>query len=740
MSRVLVGQSYYLRFDDKLWRAMQPYAPIGSLYAAAVLRDAGHDVSVFDAMLAASEDGWNAALHRHRPDVAVIFEDNFNYLSKMCLLRMREAAFRMVAMGKAMGITTVVCSSDATDNADQYGEHGTDHVVLGEGELTVRELVDALASGGAPADVVGLASTGRRDNIKDLDSLPFPARELIDIEAYRRAWSRHRRFSMNLTTTRGCPFHCNWCAKPIWGQRYNVRSPQNVADEMEEIRRVYGPDHLNFVDDIFGLRPGWLPAFAAEVRSRDLVVPFKCLSRADLLTRDGEVDALREAGCETVWMGAESGSQKILDAMDKGTRVEQIAEATARLHEAGIRVGFFLQFGYPGEGPDEIDATRRLVRECGPDDIGISVSYPLPGTRFHERVRGEMGRQHNWVDSDDLSMLYEGPFPSSFYRDLHRVVHKEFRLRPGAPPRRRLGTLRDVVTLPFDEHALKRRMRSEHRPAEPAPSAAPDLEAISVAFTRTAARYDSYIDDHPHLTRMREKVYAIVTRHVPEGARILELNAGSGIDAAELASRGYSVHATDVAPGMLARIAPKAAANGAADRVTVQACSFLQLEDVTGGPYDAVFSNLGGLNCTSDLATVARGIDRALVADGVAVLAVMPPICLWELRLILAGNVRKALRRLRPNGTVAHLAGREFVVHYFTPRAVTAAFGPLYDTVEVTGLSVITPTGESRNLATRHPRIYRGLSWLDDRVSPLAPFSRWGDFFVIVLRRREETR
>jgi len=739
VSRVLVGQSYYLRFDDKLWRAMQPYAPIGSLYAAAVLREAGHDVAVFDAMLAASEDDWNAALHRHRPDVAVIFDDNFNYLSKMCLLRMRDAAFRMVSMARAMGITTVVCSSDATDHVQQYRDHGADYVVLGEGELTVRELMAALDGPSSPGDVIGLASTGRRDNVKDLDSLPFPARELIDIEPYRRAWARHGRFSMNLVTTRGCPFHCNWCAKPIWGQRYNVRSPQNVADEIDEIRGLYGPDHLNFVDDIFGLRPGWLPAFAAEVQSRGIVMPFKCLSRADLLTRDGEIDALRDAGCETVWIGAESGAQKILDAMDKGTRVEQIAEATARLHEAGIRVGFFLQFGYPGEGVEEIEATRRLVRECRPDDIGISVSYPLPGTRFHERVRGEMGEQRNWVDSDDLSMLYEGPFPTDVYRHLHRVVHKEFRHRPGAPPQHPLGRMRDVVTLPFDEAALRRRMKAAPPPPSP-PAAAtatgPDLEAISVAFSRTAPRYDSYVDDHPHLTRMREKVYAIVGRHVPGGARVLELNAGSGIDAAELASRGYAVHATDVAPGMLARIAPKAAAIGVADRVTVQACSFLHLDAVDGGPFDAVFSNLGGLNCTDDLVGVARGIDRALVDGGVAVLVVMPPVCLWELGLIFRGKFRAAVRRLHRQGTVAHLAGREFVVHYFTPRAVGAAFGPTYEVCEIAGLSVLTPTGESRNLAKRHPRTYRVLSWFDDRVSRRSPFSRWGDFFVIVLRRR----
>ena len=275
---------------------------------------------------------------------------------------------------------------------------------------------------------------------------------------------------MNMATTRGCPFHCNWCAKPIWGQRYAVRSPENVAAELAWLRAAYRPDHISFVDDIFGLRPGWTRSFADVVRAAGTVTPFKCLSRADLLLRDGEVDALRAAGCEMVWMGAESGSQKILDAMEKGTQVEQIVEAAARLRAAGIKVGFFLQFGYPGEGPEDIEATRRLVRRCQPDDIGISVSYPLPGTGFYERVRAELGAKQNWVDSGDLAMLYRGPYSTRFYRRLHGVVHKEFRLRRAAgtvapaahlaravrraPSRERLARARDAVTLPFDQLVL----------------------------------------------------------------------------------------------------------------------------------------------------------------------------------------------------------------------------------------------------------------------------------------------
>jgi anaerobic magnesium-protoporphyrin IX monomethyl ester cyclase len=487
VTSVLVGQSYYLRFDAKLWQAMQPYAPLGSLYAAAVLREAGHDVALFDAMLAHSEDDWEAAVARHRPEIAVIFEDSFNYLSKMCLLRMRAAAFRMLGMARRQGAVTVVCGSDATDNAETYLDQGADYVILGEGELTLTALLEHLsrARGGNPDAVAGIAfrdaagtmvSTPRRANLVDLDAIPFPAWDLVDVERYRRAWQRHGRFSMNMSTTRGCPFHCNWCAKPIWGQRYAVRSAENVVAEQEWLVTTYSPAHISFVDDIFGLKPGWLRKYSELVRSRGVAVPFKCLSRADLLLRDGEVDALREAGCETVWMGAESGSQQVLDAMEKGTRVEQIVEAARRLRAAGIRTGFFLQFGYPGEGAQDIEATRRLVRECRPDDIGISVSYPLPGTRFHERVRAELREQRNWVDSDDLSMLYRGPFSTGYYRRLHSVVHKEFRLRraagtvsPSAHLVRALRTgsregiarARDAVTLPLDQLVLTRMQRLE---------------------------------------------------------------------------------------------------------------------------------------------------------------------------------------------------------------------------------------------------------------------------------------
>lgn len=444
MSKILFGQSYYLRFDAKLWEAMQPYPPLGTMYAASYVRDRGYKVALFDAMLAQSEEEWARALAKEEPRYAVIYEDNFNYLSKMCLLRMREAAFTMIDAARRQGCITIVGGSDATDHAEAYLKQGADYVLLGEGEITLGALLDSLEGRNStpPPEITGLAyheragardvqRNPRRPDIKDVDALPFPAWDLVDVEKYRRIWyENHGYFSMNMVTTRGCPYHCNWCAKPIWGQRYNSRSPENVVAELKWLKETYEPDHIWFADDIMGLKPGWWQRFAEAVLEANAVAPFKCLSRADLITRsEDEISALARAGCDIVWMGAESGSQKILNAMEKGTRVEQIYEATRILHEAGIRVGFFLQFGYPGETREDIERTFQMVRDCRPDDIGMSVSYPLPGTRFYESVKVQLGEKQNWVDSADLAMMYRGPFTTAFYRQLHVVLHKEFRSR-----------------------------------------------------------------------------------------------------------------------------------------------------------------------------------------------------------------------------------------------------------------------------------------------------------------------
>ncbi|MGO9482583.1 MAG: B12-binding domain-containing radical SAM protein [Candidatus Kryptoniota bacterium] len=458
MVDVLLTHSYFMRFDRKQWRAMAPYAPLATLYAASVLRNAGIRTAIFDSMLAGSELELEDHIKKLSPRIVAIYDDCFNYLTKMCLTRMRLAAFKMISMSKHHGCNAIVFSPDSSDHAEEYLNCGADAVIKGEGEQTLLELCTKLLgdtrdigfiNGIAYTSDGNLLETPLRSPLRELDRLPMPAWDLIDVDKYKRAWSRHGYFSMNVVTTRGCPFGCNWCAKPIYGRVYNSRSPQNVVEEMQFLRRNYKPDHIWFCDDIFGLRPGWLEEFSSKISHSGEVIHFKCQSRPDLLLKEDAFKYLSSSGCETVWIGAESGSQRILDSMDKGTTVDQIRFATRRLKENKIKVGYFLQFGYPGETFKEIRQTLRLVREEMPDEIGISVSYPLPGTGFYGKVKSKLGTKQNWIESDDLALLFPGEYAPRFYRALHRLVHRVHRISRIMKGMEKT-TMRSVMALTFN--------------------------------------------------------------------------------------------------------------------------------------------------------------------------------------------------------------------------------------------------------------------------------------------------
>ncbi len=457
MADVLLTHSNHLFSDRKQTGKMQPYPPLQTIIAAAVLRQHGIEPALFDPTLEAGTtppiEAFEAALDRHSPRLVVVCEDNFNFLSKMCLTLNRELAFGMAEAAQRRRMPAAVHGSDASDHVREYTSAGFSFVLIGEVEQTLLEL----AQGKPPDSIPGLAANRPRMVRADLDSLPQPAWDLVDIEAYRRAWtSAHGYFSLNIVSSRGCPYRCNWCAKPIYGQYYHCRAARSVAAEMLHLKTTFAPDHIWFADDIFALSPAWTLEFAEAVEKRNAQIPFKMQSRCDLMTRDA-VAALKRAGCTEIWMGAESGSQKILDAMDKGTRVRQIYEARENLRRHGIRACFFLQFGYPGEEWSEIEATIRMVRETAPDDIGVSVSYPLRGTRFHQNVAAQLGPVANWSDSADLAMMFHGAYPSDFYRALADALHLEVRGGPG------LAAAWELV------HTLERRTRREN------------LEVIAVA-------------------------------------------------------------------------------------------------------------------------------------------------------------------------------------------------------------------------------------------------------------------
>jgi len=433
---ILLTHSYHLYYDSKQVKKMQPYPPLGTLYAAALLRESGYSVAVFDTMLNDPDQEFSEALKRHRPRIVVVYEDNFNFLSKMCLTRMRQVAHSILEQSLRAGALVLINGSDASDCAHEYLKSGFLCVLLGEAELTLLEAVQALTqrTPRALTDIAGIAHldsagqlvrTAARPLLRDLGRLPLPARDLIDIGPYREAWhAAHGFFSLNIISSRGCPYRCNWCAKPIYGNSFAVRSPLEVAAEMRSLKYDFGAEHLWFADDIFGLRSKWVQDFAVAVEKLEAAVPFKIQSRVDLID-PANAQALKRAGCREVWMGVESGSQKVLDAMDKGTRVNEIVKARESLGHEGIKACYFIQFGYPGEDWEAIQQTVQLVRLTRPDDVGVSVSYPLPGTKFFERVREQLGSKRNWADSGDISMMFQGAYTDAFYRALHDYLHAQ---------------------------------------------------------------------------------------------------------------------------------------------------------------------------------------------------------------------------------------------------------------------------------------------------------------------------
>lgn len=441
-----------MRYDPKQWATGQPYAPLGTLYAASVLRENGYPISLFDTMFVQQPQEVLPVLEKTKPAYFVIYDDGFNYLTKMCLTNMREAAFTMIGLARQRGCTVIVSSSDSTDRYEMYLNHGADYVLLGEAEMTLLQLLQSLDNGNADLfSIEGLAykhagaivKTARRAVMKELDELPFPAWDIIDMEPYRKMWLKHAGyFSMNMGTTRGCPFKCNWCAKPIYGNRYNSRSPQNVVSELKMLKERFGFDHIWFCDDIFGLKPGWIHEFANLVEQEKLIFTFKIQGRVDLMLQETNIKDLARAGCSNVWMGAESGSQKILDAMDKGTTVQQIYEATRLLKKNNVNPSFFIQFGYPGETKEDIAKTIRMINELLPHEIGVSVSYPLPGTAFFEKVKNELKEKTNWTDSDELALMFRNTYQPAFYRQLHRYVHLNYRKHKA------LATIKKIATQP----------------------------------------------------------------------------------------------------------------------------------------------------------------------------------------------------------------------------------------------------------------------------------------------------
>jgi anaerobic magnesium-protoporphyrin IX monomethyl ester cyclase len=476
MASVLVANPYVLALDPHEAALRRPYAPINTLVTAAALVESGHDVRVHDATFEPDERHFTrvlrAAVERGATHLALVLDD-LSVQIKQCPARIGEAQRAMADMGRELGLSVLCSGPDVSDHPEAYLGHA-DAVVVGD------PVDAAVAWVCGRSDIPGVhgaaGAGGRAPVIRDLDRLPDPDWSAIDLVPYARMWrAAHGHWEAVVSTARGCPYRCNWCAKPTWGRTYSVRSPERVAAEMRLLRDRHGADRFWISDDIFGLRRDWLQSLGEALGAG---VPLRCQSRVDLLRDADYAAALADTGCDMVWMGAESGSDDVLRAMDKDGTVADTHAAVANLRAVGVRVGLFLQLGYPGETLRDVHATIDMVRSLRPDEIGVSVSYPLPGTVFHTHVQHALVDTH-WRASMENRTLHPAPFSEAFYRAVREVlrsVHSGGQLRDKAeallraPSRRGLRRVAGAAWHRARRPVVRRRMSAL---AVPNPDAIP---------------------------------------------------------------------------------------------------------------------------------------------------------------------------------------------------------------------------------------------------------------------------
>jgi anaerobic magnesium-protoporphyrin IX monomethyl ester cyclase len=437
MPELLLTHGYFLYEDPKELQIMKPYAPLGILYLCSHLRQQGYDVEVFDTTFSRRELLFQY-LRSEKPAILGVYAN----------LMTRSNVTEILSVAREAGWTTIVGGPEPGSYALEYLQSGADFVVFGEGEITMQELLRALPIRGENSlkSILGIAyldasgnlhQTAPRSQLENLDAQPWPARQAIDIQQYVNTWrNAHGKGSVNFITARGCPYKCRWCSHQVYGQTHRRRSPLLVVDEVEWLLQQYTPDMMWVSDDVFTIHHGWIREYAAEMRRRGLNIPFECISRADRLS-DEMLDLLAELGCFRVWIGSESGSQRILDSMDRGVKIEQVQRAIELCRLRGIQSGMFLMWGYEGEELEDIEATIKHVSVSKPDIFFTTVSYPIKGTPYYQRVEDRLVQLAPWSKSSDREIRIKGRHSRNYYAHADKLLRDEVelaRLRESSSP------------------------------------------------------------------------------------------------------------------------------------------------------------------------------------------------------------------------------------------------------------------------------------------------------------------
>ena len=425
---ILLTHGYFLYEDPKELQIMKPYPPLGILYICSHLRKKGVNAEVFDSTFSSRQELWDL-LRQGPPSVLGVYAN----------LMTRSNVIEILRMAKEAGWRTLVGGPEPGAYVHEYLAAGADVVVIGEGEITLEELVPALRSDSSAnlhqiegiaflAQDGSLVRTTPRQQIKDIDAQPWPARESIDMARYVDVWRQHHGMgSVSLITARGCPYHCRWCSHEVFGKTHRRRKPASVADELEWLIERYQPQMAWMADDVFTIHHGWLFQYAAELKRRGVKLPFECISRADRLNLQ-VVETLAAMGCFRLWIGSESGSQRILDAMERGVTVEQVQTAVALCRSAGIQTGMFLMWGYEGEELSDIEATVEHVKKTDPDIFFTTVAYPIKGTPYFSDVAERVESAKTWSESSDREFRVRNRHSRQFYRFADKLLRSEVEL------------------------------------------------------------------------------------------------------------------------------------------------------------------------------------------------------------------------------------------------------------------------------------------------------------------------
>lgn len=407
---------------------MKPYVPLGILSISGFLEKHGFDNDVFDSTFSSFNELCEH-LRANQPDVISLYT---NLMTRINVIRI----IKFIRSTPELSDSRIILGGpEVRQHAERLLKCGADFIVIGEGEETMLEVCNAIRDNASYDMIKGIqwkkdgtiVINAERELLKDIDELPFPNRKKVNLQKYFDAWkSAHGESSVSVSTMRGCPYTCKWCSRAVYGMSYRRRSPSLVADEIEWLQKNYTFDSIWFVDDVFTINPKWMREFAAVIAERKLKIRYEIISRADRLNEE-MLSLLSDSGCFRIWIGAESGSQKIIDAMDRRVDVNKVREMIRRTRELGMEAGTFIMLGYPGETEDDINETVNHLIESNPHHFTITLAYPIRGTELFEETRNDFTYVGEWETSNDRDIDFKRTYPRKYYTYAIRYVVNKVR-------------------------------------------------------------------------------------------------------------------------------------------------------------------------------------------------------------------------------------------------------------------------------------------------------------------------